>query len=38
VQHRHLTAADLPAECLDHFRWVKKPEELVQRILPLLRS
>jgi predicted alpha/beta hydrolase len=31
--HRHLTAADVPPEALNHFAWTKKPEAIVARIL-----
>lgn len=33
VQHQHLTAADLPAEALDHFRWSRSPQAVVPKLL-----
>lgn len=33
VQHRHLTAADLPAAARDHFRWSRHPEAVIPLLL-----
>lgn len=33
VQHHHLTANELPAEALDHFRWSRSPQAVVPRLL-----
>jgi predicted alpha/beta hydrolase len=33
VVHRHLTAKDLPRECLHHFAWARNSAPLVSRIL-----
>lgn len=33
VVRRHLTAADVPAECLNHFAWARAPEPVLAHIL-----
>jgi predicted alpha/beta hydrolase len=33
ARHRHLTAAELPAEALDHFRWSRHPDAVIPHLL-----